>query len=101
MLEHNISLTAYSPLAQGKAIANPLLRAIGEKYGKSAAQVALRWMLQLEQVMAIPKTADPRHLRENLEIFDFELSVEEVARIDALAYRGGRLVSDFHGADWD
>ncbi|MCB9288903.1 MAG: aldo/keto reductase [Lewinellaceae bacterium] len=101
MLDHDIALTAYSPLAQGRAADNPVLRAIGEQYGKSAAQATLRWMLQLGQVMAIPKTANPERLKENLDVFDFELSEEDMARIDELGHRGGRQVSAFHGADWD
>lgn len=101
MLEHGLSLTAYSPLAQGKAAGHSVLRSIGEKYGKSAAQVTLRWMLQLEQVMAIPKTSNPKRLKENLDVFDFELSAEDMARINELGHRGGRQVSNFHGAKWD
>ncbi len=101
MQGQGLFLTAYSPLAQGKAATNSALESIGREYGKSAAQVALRWILQQELAMAIPKTSSPERLRENMEIFDFELSEEDMARIDELGRRGGRRVSAFHGADWD
>ncbi|MCB0583373.1 MAG: aldo/keto reductase [Phaeodactylibacter sp.] len=101
MQEHGLALTAYSPLAQGKAVGNPLLQSVGKKYGKSAAQIALRWILQQEQAMAIPKTSNPERLKENMEVFDFELSEEDMARIGELSSQGGRRVSAFHGADWD
>ena len=56
---------------------------IGEKYGKSATQVVLRWHIQLGLV-AIPKSANPGRIAENIDIFDFELSNDEVAAISAL-----------------
>ncbi|MCB0592480.1 MAG: aldo/keto reductase [Lewinellaceae bacterium] len=101
MQEHDLSLTAYSPLAQGDVARHPLLQSIGGHYGKSAAQVALRWILQQDLAMAIPKTANPKRLKENMDVFDFELSEEEMARIDELGRKGGRQVSAFHGAEWD
>ena len=60
------------------------LREIGEAYGKTPAQVALRWLIQQEKVVAIPKAASEDHLRSNFDIFDFELSDEEMKRIFAL-----------------
>lgn len=101
MQGQGLSLTAYSPLAQGKAATNSTLESIGREHGKSAAQVALRWILQQELAMAIPKTTNPKRLEENMAVFDFELSEEDMARIDELGHRGGRRVSAFHGADWD
>lgn len=101
MREHGVSLTAYSPLAQGKAATHPALQSIGKPYGKSAAQVALKWMLQLGGVMTIPKSINPKRLKENMDVFDFELSAEDMARIQELGRRDGRQVSAFHGADWD
>ncbi len=71
-------------------LGEPVLRAIGEAHGKSAAQVMLRWHLQQGR-SAIPKSATPARIAENFEIFDFELSSEELASIDALdtGLRGG------------
>jgi diketogulonate reductase-like aldo/keto reductase len=80
-IQNDIMLTAYSPLAKGRAADNSKLREIGEKYGKTAAQVTLRWLIQQHKVSAIPKAGNPDHQRENLNIFDFELSREDMERI--------------------
>jgi diketogulonate reductase-like aldo/keto reductase len=62
------------------------LRKIGEAHGKSPAQVALRWLIQQEHVAAIPKARSEDHLKNNLDVFDFRLSDEEMRRIFELAY---------------
>ncbi len=77
-------LTAYSPVAGGAAVDDATLREIGKAHGKTAAQVALRWLIQQEKVAAIPKATSEDHLRSNLDIFDFELSDEETERVFAL-----------------
>jgi 2,5-diketo-D-gluconate reductase B len=79
---------------------DPVLRAIGARHGKTAAQVALRWLLQQPRVTAVPKAASPRHLAENLAVFDFRLDEEEMARISALA-RGERLIAPAFAPAWD
>ncbi|MHB9288689.1 aldo/keto reductase [Halobacteriales archaeon Cl-PHB] len=78
---NDVMVTAYSPLAHGGVVDDPLLETIGERYDKSAVQVALRWATQLEDVVAIPKSTSESHLAANLEIFDFELSDDEMERI--------------------
>jgi 2,5-diketo-D-gluconate reductase B len=88
---HGMFLTAYAPVAKGRAAGDAVLAAIGRKYGKSAAQVCLRWLLDQDAVVAIPKAASRAHLAENLAIFDFALAPEDRAQIDALE-RGGRLL---------
>jgi diketogulonate reductase-like aldo/keto reductase len=80
-LDHGVMLTAYTPVARGRVVGNDTLEGIGERYGKTAAQVALRWLVQQELVSAIPKASTPEHIRENIDIFDFELTVEEMERI--------------------
>ncbi|PSP85896.1 aldehyde oxidoreductase [Halobacteriales archaeon QS_1_68_17] len=80
-LENDVALVAYSPLAKGRAVRDDLLAAIGDRYDKSAAQVALRWLVQQPGVAAVPKASDPEHLRANLEVFDFELADAEMERI--------------------
>jgi 2,5-diketo-D-gluconate reductase B len=80
----NYLLTAYSPVAKGRVSRDATLRELGESQGKTPAQVALRWLIQQEKVAAIPKAASENHLRSNLDIFDFELSDEEMERIFAL-----------------
>ncbi len=77
-------LTAYSPLAQGGVLGDQLLKEIGEQYVKSPAQVALRWAVQQDKVIAIPKASSVEHQRANLEIFDFELTPEEMEKIATL-----------------
>jgi diketogulonate reductase-like aldo/keto reductase len=81
--EHGIQLEAWSPLMQGELLNNEVLQEIGEKYGKSSAQVILRWDLQNE-VVTIPKSVKEHRIRENADVFDFELSDEEMGRIDEL-----------------
>jgi len=80
-IDHDIMLTAYSPLAKGRVNDDDTLATIGDRYGKSPAQVTLRWLIQQQQVAAIPKASSHPHLQANLSIFDFELTDEEMTRI--------------------
>jgi 2,5-diketo-D-gluconate reductase B len=100
--EHGLLLTAYSPLARGKVLDEPVLERIGETHGKTPAQVALRWMMQQEGVVAIPKASSEDHLRQNLAITDFELSEDEMEEVSGLA-RGERIIdpSVFPTPEWD
>jgi diketogulonate reductase-like aldo/keto reductase len=84
------SITAWSPLAQGKIAADPTLNEIGRAHGKTPGQATLRWLIQ-QAVIAIPRTAKESRAAENFDIFDFELSAEEMGRIHALARPDGRL----------
>jgi diketogulonate reductase-like aldo/keto reductase len=78
--ENDIVTQAWSPLASGELLANPALATIGAKYGKSAAQVMIRWHLQLGNVV-IPKTVTPSRIKENFEVFDFRLDNDDMAAI--------------------
>ena len=80
---HGIRTEAWSPLARGRAIGDPALGTIGARYGRSAAQVVLRWQLQLGNIV-IPKSVTPERIRENLDVFDFTLADDDVAEISAL-----------------
>jgi 2,5-diketo-D-gluconate reductase B len=82
--EMDYLLTAYSPVAKGRILNDATLQEIGEAHRKTSAQVALRWLIQQEKVAAIPKAASEAHLRSNFDIFDFELSDEEMERVFAL-----------------
>ena len=82
--EMDYLLTAYRPLSRGGVEDDATLREIGEAHGKSAAQVALCWLVQQEKVSAIPKATGEEHLAANLDVFDFELSGEEMGRVSAL-----------------
>ena len=77
--EHGIATEAWSPLAQGELLDDATIAAIAERHDKTPAQAILRWHLQLGNVV-IPKSVTPERIRENLELFDFELSDEEMAR---------------------
>ncbi|MFC7078770.1 aldo/keto reductase [Halorussus caseinilyticus] len=79
---HDVLLTAYSPLAHGGILHDDVLRELAVVYDKSPAQIALRWAVQQEGVVAIPKSTSERHLRENLDVFDFRLTDEEMVRIE-------------------
>ena len=81
--KHNIQLEAWAPLIQGQGMNIPIVVEIGKKYGKSPAQVLLRWDLQ-RKVVTIPKSNTPSRIKENTEIFDFKLSREDMAAINAL-----------------
>jgi diketogulonate reductase-like aldo/keto reductase len=78
-------LTAYTPLSRGGVQGDATLREIGEAHGKTATQVTLRWLVQQEKVSAIPKATGEEHLAENLDVFDFELSGEEMDRVFSLS----------------
>ena len=94
-------LTAYCPLARGAVKNNPLLVALAKKYGKDATQIALRWLIQQGNVAAIPKATSAEHLKSNLDIFDFNLDDDEMARIHALARPDGRLINPKWSPAWD
>ena len=81
--EHNIQLEAWSPLMQGQLLNHPTLQEIATKYNKSTAQVILRWDLQNE-VVTIPKSIKEHRIIENANIFDFELSSDDMKAIQAL-----------------
>ncbi|MDX3809437.1 aldo/keto reductase [Bosea thiooxidans] len=93
-------LNAYQPIARGKVFDDDLLKALGRKYGKTAGQVTLRWLVQQDGVGAIPRSSKPENMRANLEIFDFELSPEDMAAIHGLA-RGQRYSSFEWEPAWD
>ncbi len=84
------TLTAWSPLAQGKTADDPTIREIAEAHDKTPAQVTLRWVIQ-QGVIAIPRTAKESRARENFGVFDFELTGEDMDRLHALATPNGRL----------
>lgn len=90
--EGGMALTAYSPLAQGKVFGNERLVEIGRRHGKTAGQVALRWLIQQPGVVAIPRSGDPDHIAENFDVFDFALSDDEMARVSGLTEANRRLI---------
>jgi diketogulonate reductase-like aldo/keto reductase len=102
MRTEGIPLEAYAPLAQGKVMGDPVLAEIAETHGSSAAAIAVAWLLHKPGTVALPKTAKASRLAGNLAAAEITLSTEEIARIDALAHPGGRIVSpDGLAPDWD
>ena len=97
---HGMALVAYSPIARGRVKNDRALLRIGDRYRKSAAQVCLRWLVQ-QNVAAIPRTSRLERLSENIEIFDFELSDEDMRQISAMASAGGRLTDYGFAPKWD
>ena len=99
--DYGMMVTAYKPIAEGNVVQEPLLNRIGESYGKTAAQVSLRWLIQQEAVAAIPKTTNEARCRENFDIFDFELSAAEMGEVTNLTSRNKRLLDVSLGPVWD
>lgn len=97
---HGMALVAYSPVAKGRIKGDATLSRIGASHGKSAAQVCLRWLVQ-QNVSAIPRTARIERLSENIEIFDFELSEDEMRQIFAMGSAKGRLTDFGFAPKWD
>lgn len=81
--QHDILIEAWSPLGRGRVLGHPLLAELGRKYGKAPAQICLRWCLD-KGYLPLPKSVTPSRIRENLNIFDFALTPEDIARLDAL-----------------
>ena len=81
--EHGIATEAWAPIAQGKVLDDPTLTGVAERYGRSVAQVVLRWHIQ-HGMIVFPKSVTPERIRENIAIFDFELEPVDVEAIDAL-----------------
>jgi 2,5-diketo-D-gluconate reductase A len=97
--EHQIAVEAWAPLGQGAVLDDPLLRTIAERAGKTPAQVVLRWHIQRGDIV-FPKSVTPARIRENIDIFDFELSgadVEDISLLNKDA-RQGPNPDDFAGA---
>lgn len=97
---HGMAVVAYSPVARGRIKGNETLMAIGQAHGKTAAQVCLRWLVQ-QNIAAIPRTTKIERLSENIEIFDFVLSDDEMRQIWALGSAKGRLTDYAFAPKWD
>src|SRR3954470_15904461 len=97
---HGMAVVAYSPLVKGRIKNDRALLRIGDRYRKTAAQVCLRWLVQ-QNVAAIPRTSKLERLSENLAIFDFELSDEDMREISGMGSAGGRLTDFAFAPKWD
>jgi methylglyoxal/glyoxal reductase len=81
--EHNIQMEAWSPLMQGQLLDNEILKTLAAKYNKTVAQIILRWDLQ-NRVVTIPKSIKEHRIIENSQVFDFDISIEDMNRIETL-----------------
>ena len=81
--QHNIQTEAWAPIAKGRVVTDEVIVPIAERYGKTAAQVALRWHIQRGDIV-FPKTATPARMKENIDLFDFELTQDEILQISSL-----------------
>jgi diketogulonate reductase-like aldo/keto reductase len=80
---HNVVTEAYSPLAVGRLVDNPAVTAIAGQYGRTPAQVLIRWSIQLGNVV-IPRSANPERIASNIDVFDFELAAEHMEALNGL-----------------
>jgi 2,5-diketo-D-gluconate reductase B len=98
--EHDLPLTAYSPLARGAMFDRPEVVDIAAAHRKTPAQVAIRWLIQRPGRIAIPRSENPDHIAANLDVFDFELSDDDMRRLDGLP-KDHRLVDPPFAPAWD
>ncbi len=97
---HGLSVTAYCPLARGKVPGDPMLERIGKSYGKTASQVALRWLVQ-QDIIVIPGSGTPARQQENFDVLDFALTPAEMDAIAALKRPDSRVVNPLQHPAWD
>jgi diketogulonate reductase-like aldo/keto reductase len=100
--QRDMAIMAYCPIALGKVVSDPDIGAIARSHGRTPVQATLRWLVQQDGVVAIPRTSKPERLAENFHVFDFELSEEDMARMSALARPDSRLINEPQWVpEWD
>lgn len=100
--QRDIVFTAYCPLGRGRIVGDPLLEEIAKRHDRTLAQVALRWLVQLGNVIPIPRSSNPGRMRENMAVFDFALTGDEMREIAALKRLNGRIANPAGRAPaWD
>ncbi len=101
MKEHDLPLTAYCPLAKGRMFSSKPLVNLSSQYSKTPAQIILRWLMQKNNILAIPSSSKKNRLQENFNVFDFEIGKEDIDLIDSWYSQNQRYVSSYGGAAWD
>jgi 2,5-diketo-D-gluconate reductase B len=91
--ERGMIFTAYCPLGRGRLLRDGVLADIAARKGRPLAQIALRWLIQQGNIVAIPRSSNAKRMAENLAVFDFTLSADEMARIAALKRPDGRIAN--------
>src|SRR5512135_3323408 len=100
--KYGMILTAYCPVARGKLLDDPVVGEIAKGRGKTHAQICLRWLIQQPMVAAVPRALEEKHIAENLDVFEFSLSDEEMQRISALRKKDIRIADPPERAPkWD
>lgn len=99
--EAGMALTSYCPLGRAALIADPVVASLAEQHGKTGAQIILRWQVQQPGVVAIPKSGNAARIAENLDVFDFALTDDDMAALSALARPDGRMIDPAFAPDWD
>jgi 2,5-diketo-D-gluconate reductase B len=100
--QRGIVFTAYCPLGRGRLLHDPVLADIAARKGRSLAQIAIRWLVQQGNIIPIPRSSNPKRIAENLDVFDFTLSDDEMKRIGALKRADGRIADPAGRAPaWD
>ncbi len=101
-LQHGMIFTAYCPLARGRLFGDPVLVDIAKEKSRTIAQVVLRWLVQQGNIAPIPRSSNPERIAQNLDVFDFTLTADEMKRIHALARPDGRIANPAGRAPaWD
>jgi len=99
---HGVAVTSYCPLVRGSELAGePAIAAAAARLGRTPAQVVLRWHVQQDGVVAVPRSSNPGRIAENIAVFDFELTAAEMAEISALGARRMRICDLQFAPDWD
>jgi 2,5-diketo-D-gluconate reductase B len=97
-----VIFTAYCPLGRGRLLNDPVLADIAARKGRTLAQVALRWLIQQGNIVPIPRSSNAKRMAENLDVFDFALTEDEMRRIAGLKRRDGRIANPAGRAPvWD
>ena len=89
---HGLLVTCHVPLARGAVLKDPVIRDVAKSHGKTAAQVALKWLVQQPDMVVVPRSLEYSEIKENIDIFDFELSENEMNQISGLRDRNRRIV---------
>jgi diketogulonate reductase-like aldo/keto reductase len=99
--KHGLTFVAHTPLGSGRLLVDPLIARIAARYDKTPSQILLRWLVQQPGVAAVPKSANPRRIGENIDIFNFSLDDEDLRHIAGLARADGRKSQVAWAPEWD
>lgn len=102
--QYGLALVSYCPLGRGTVggvMSEPLVQEIARAHGRTPGQIVLRWHMQQPGVVAVPKSATPQRIAENLDVFDFELTVADMTALSGLTRPDGRVVNLAFAPEWD